>query len=99
MINTLIEKVKSDPAKLIDFALFLLLSIPYASMLLSFKYFEPFFGLGMISFFPVGAIVVIVQVVMNKRMNHMDAAQFTLGVITMLIGSCTLMLTYIVLAE
>lgn len=95
-MNILINKIKTDPTKLVDFFLFLVLCFPYANMLVSFAHVEPFFGLGMISFLPAGIIVVVAQAIMNKRMNHMDAAQFILGIITMLIGVCAWMIIFVV---
>ena len=71
-IKQVLENIKSDPTKLIDFLLFLLLSVPYISLLISFKNFSPFFGLGLLLLLPIGTIIVIIQQIIDKRIGHKD---------------------------
>ncbi len=45
---------------------------------------------------PVGGIVIITQIIINKRENHLDAAIFVLSIITALFGVFGWMMIYVV---
>ena len=94
----IIEKIKSNPTKLIDFLLFLFLTIPYISLFISFddKYFSPFFGLGLLLLLPIGSIIVITQQIVDKKIGHKDPIIFILSILTMICGICGWMMIFVV---
>ena len=84
-----VERIKARQLSYIDLSLFLLLFLPYIGIFFGSANSNSTLGvIGLLSIVPVAILVMVIQIVINRRENHLDVVLLAFSIFTLISGLC-----------